>query len=461
MRDAVATLAEHVVRTGYADLSPEAVAAAKTFVLDAIGVGVAGSAGPWVDGLLASAQGWGAADESTVWVSGGRLPAPAAAMVNAYQIHNSEFDPVHELAVVHPMAGVLSAVLAQAERQGGVGGRDLLLAVALGVDVACHIGVASRSALRFFRPGTAGGFGAAAAVGKLRAFDARTLVAALATTYSQMCGTMQAHTEGSTLLGLQIGFNARNAVVACDMAARGGPGLTGVLEGPFGYFRLFEGEHDLPAALGGLGRRWRISEVSHKPFPSGRATHGIIDALLALRVCHGFAPRDVERVRARVPPLVHRLVSRPITANLDTSYARLCAAYVGARALLRGTVDLEDFRPAALEDPETHALAARFELAADSNPDPNALVPLAVSITLRGGGEHEIGVEQMSGSPARPLSRDAHLAKFRRNWVSGAQPLDPARGERLIALVDGIEGVADVRVLVALMRTDGAGAGGR
>jgi aconitate decarboxylase len=461
MTDAIATLAEHVVRSGYADLSPEAVRAAKTFVLDATGVGVAGSRGPWVDGLLAAAQAWGRADESTVWVSGCRLPAPAAAMVNAYQIHNSEFDPVHEVAVVHPLAAVLSAALAQAERQGGVGGRDLLLAVALGVDVACHIGVASRSPMRFFRPGTAGGFGATAAIGKLRGFDAQTLVAALATTYSQMCGTMQAHTEGSSLLGLQIGFNARNAVVACDMAARGGPGLTPVLEGPFGYFRLFEGEHDLPAALVGLGRTWRIAEVSHKPFPSGRATHGIVDGLLALRARHGFAPGDVERVRARVPLLVHRLVSRPIKASLDASYARLCAAYVGARALLRGTVDLEDFRPAALEDPETHALAARFEIAADGNPDPNALVPLAVGVALRGGSEHEIGVQRMFGSPSRPLSREAHLAKFRRNWVSGAQPLDPARGERLMALVDGIEGVVDVQELVALMRTERAGAGVR
>ena len=32
---------------------------------------------------------------------------------------------------------------------------------------------------------------------------------------------MQAHTEGSSLLAMQMGFNARNAVVACDLAAQG------------------------------------------------------------------------------------------------------------------------------------------------------------------------------------------------------------------------------------------------
>jgi aconitate decarboxylase len=62
----------------------------------------------------------------------------------------------------------------------------------------------------------------------------------------------------------------------------------------------------------------------------------------------------------------------------------------------------------------------------------------------------------MYGSPARPMSRDAHLAKFRRNWVSGARRLDEASGERLIRLVDGVEALGDVRDLVELTRPEGA-----
>ena len=36
-------------------------------------------------------------------------------------------------------------------------------------------------------------------------------------------------------------------------------------------------------------------------------------------------------------------------------------------------------------------------------------------------------VEDVYGSPARPMGREARLAKFRRNWISGAAPLDEAR----------------------------------
>jgi aconitate decarboxylase len=450
--DAIRALSEHVARVSYRDLPPAATSAAKTFLQDTIGVGVAGSAGPWANDLLNCLDVWGAGNEASVFAQSGRFPAPSAALANAYQIHNSEFDCVHEGAVVHTMTAVVPAALAYAERRGGVTGEALITAVVVGVDIACHIGAASRAALKFFRPGTTGGFGATAAVGKLMGFDAGTNVRAMGAVYGQMCGTMQAHTEGSSLLGLQVGFNARNAIVACDMAARGAPSVENVLEGPFGFYRLFEGEYDAAAILEPLGRTWRITELSHKPFPSGRATHGIIDGLLDLRRRIGFAAADVERVIATVPPLVRHLVGRPVAERPEPGYARLCAGYVGARALINGTVGLDDFRPSALADSASRSLALRFEMEVDGNPDPNALGPVTVSVTLRDGRRHEARIAQMYGSPANPMTRHAHLAKFRRNWVSGAHRLDEHAGEELIQLVDDLEGVPDVSALVRLTR---------
>ena len=111
--DAIANFSEHVVETGYGDLSSAAVAATKTFLLDTMGVAVAGSAGPWVEELVdCLGQCWGTAQHASAWVGGARMPVPAAALANAYQIHNSEFDCIHEAAVVHPMATVAAATLA-------------------------------------------------------------------------------------------------------------------------------------------------------------------------------------------------------------------------------------------------------------------------------------------------------------------------------------------------------------
>src|SRR5690606_764426 len=355
----IGAFAEHVIGSRYEDLPADAVAAAKTFILDSFGVAVAGSVAPHTKELLEVATRWGSGSDARVFAFGTALPAPAAALCNGWQIHNSEYDCVHEAAVVHPMAVLLAATMAHAERAGGISGRDLLCALALGVDVGVGIGLAAKAPLRFFRPATAGAFAATAAIGRLMGFDVATLTSAFGIVHGQLCGTMQAHAEGSPLLAMQIGFNARNAVVACDMAAGGLRGPRNVLEGPFGFYRLFEGAHDLAPVLDGLGKTWRIAEVAHKPFPCGRATHGVLDGVLALLREHGFVPDEVERIECRVPPLTHRLVGRPAHEGMAVSYARLCAPYVIACALQSGGVDLADFTGAALSDPARLALARR------------------------------------------------------------------------------------------------------
>ncbi len=447
--DAIRTLAEHVASTTFERLPAHAVAATKTFVLDTLGVAIAGSAEPWTAVLADQAARWGTGTESSVWGTARRLAAPAAAMVNAYATHALEFDCVSEAAVVHPMATLLPSLLAAAERRGDVTGRDVITAVAVGVDVAGAIGAASRAPMRFFRPATAGAFGAVAALGTMAGFDADTLVEAFGIVYGHVSGTLQPHVEGSRMLAMQMAFNARGALTAFDLAARGFTGPHDVLEGRYGYFALFEGAWDLGPALAALGADWHVARLSHKPFPSGRLTHGAIDGILRLKRAHGFAAADVAEVRLTVPPLVGRLVGRPDVPRPSASHARLCLPFVVATALLRDHVDVADFSPEALGAPDVHALAARVAVDVDGGPDENAFVPQRIEATLVSGRRHDLTLERVLGHPDAPLSREQHLDKFRRCWRSGAHPLDPAGGERLIELVDRLDEVDDVRTLLA------------
>jgi aconitate decarboxylase len=449
--DAISAFADHVVATRFDDIPADAVRAAKVFILDTLGVSVAGSAGPMARGLALASESWGQGTEARVWGVGISRPAAAAAMCNAYQAHNSEFDCVHEEAVVHAMSAVLPVVLAGAERSKTVSGVDLIMAVTLGVDVAAGLGVAATIGLRFFRPATAGSFGATAALGKLMGLDQPTMINAFSIAYAQLSGTMQAHTEGSALLAMQMGFAARNAVVACDLAARGFDGPKNVLEGPFGYFKLYEPDGAPARVVQQLGRRWFIAELAHKPFPSGRATHGIVEACLALRREHRFQSDAIKRVTAHVPPLVHHLVGRPPHEEMQANYARLCAAYVAACALRRDGVALEDFTPAAYRDGPTQDLARRVSIEVRDAGNPNALTPVEVEIALRDGTRHAVRIETVYGHPKKPLSRTDHLAKFTSNCAAAARPLPVQNVERLIDRVDALEAVTDVTKLVDLL----------
>jgi 2-methylcitrate dehydratase PrpD len=188
--------------------------------------------------------------------------------------------------------------------------------------------------------------------------------------------------------------------------------------------------------------------MSHKPWPAGRATHGGIEGLLALREEHGFRANDVRRVRVIVPTLTHRLVARPDVPAPNATYARLCMAFIGAKALLTGTVDIDHCRGNALTDKATHDLAFRIVTEVNGNPDPNALAPQRVEISLRGGETLRWTCETMLANPARPLTRGQHVQKFTRCLEFAQEPL-AAIG--LIDLVDRLERVEDVRALCALL----------
>lgn len=443
-------LVEHVTRASHETLPAEARVAARTFILDSLGVALSGTRVALVAELKAVARGWGSGAASRIWGTGERVPAASAAFINGYQIHNQEWDCVHEGAVVHPMAVVLSTLLAWAEERGGVTGRELVLGCSVAADVAATIGAAARNKLRFFRPAMCGALGATAGLAALLRLDAATTRSALGLAYSQLSGTMQAHVEGSPVLPMQIGFNTRAALVAIELATRGIAGPGEFLEGPFGYYALMDPDWD-PAPFADLGRVHRIAELSHKPFPSGRATHGGVDGALSLQREHGFRADQVEAIRVLAPPLVIQLVDRAPSPGMAPSYARLCLPYVAATALLEGTVSVADFEPAAIADPARQALAARIRVLRDGNPSLNALAPQRVEVDLRDGRRLALDLPAVLGAPGRPLVRERHLAKFRIAASTGRVPLPAAQVEALIEAVDRLEELDDVRRLVDLL----------
>ena len=176
---------------------------------------------------------------------------------------------------------------------------------------------------------------------------------------------------------------------------------------------------------------------------------------MALQARHGFTAADVARVEIAAPPLIVRLVGRPLLPDAGASYARLCMAYAVAKVLQKGSLDLADFRGAALADPATHALAARIETRDDGNPDPNALAPQTVVVRLADGTELSWRCETMLANPARPLTHEQHLAKFRRCLDFSATPLPSGAADRLVAAVDRLEELEDVRLLATMAAPPG------
>ncbi|MFN3313472.1 MAG: MmgE/PrpD family protein [Hyphomonas sp.] len=416
-----------------------AQAAVKTFLLDSLGVGIAGAAAPLTAQVRQVAKGWGGSGPAHVWGKGGLRTTPAnAAFINGFQIHCQEFDCVHEAAVVHPMATILAALMATTEALGEVPGAELGAALAASVDVAAGLGVAARTPLKFFRPATAGIFGAALGCARLRGFTQAQALNALGYALSFASGTMQAHSEGKPALPVQIANAARGAVMACDLAEAGMEAAQDSLEGPFGYLSLFEDEVDLAPVIASIGKVFRITEVSHKPFPTGRAAQGGI--VLAQKACSsGIRPDQITSATLTAPPLIRRLVGRPAKDGMTASYARLCFQYSGALALSGDRVGLKDFTTEALAREDLAALARRIDVVEDGQTAPAAFTPQTLTLRLRSGDTREFSTAILFGSPADPLSAAQNEAKFRECVAFGFNEPKTEIGAAIIAAVADLE----------------------
>ncbi len=432
-RPAEEQFANFALNSHFASLPEQARQSAATFLLDTIGVGIAGSATPEAQQVAQATKLWGAGDAGHALGSGHALPTASAAYLNSFQIHCQEFDCLHEPATVHAMAVVGGALLAVGEARNFT--RDqLLLGVAVGVDIAATLGLAASGPLRFFRPATAGALGAAAALARLVELDEHGFYDLWGLTYSQLCGTMQAHVEGSIALPLQIASASRAAVNGLELVLSGLTGPKNVLEGPFGYFELFEKGGNLERTLSELGTVWRVTELSHKPYPTGRAAHGTLDALQQLQQQHGLSLNAVSKITAHVPPLVHRLVARPSKVAMSRSYARLCLPYLSPLLLRDGTIDASSFSAKNLKDAELLRAGTRVHVVLDDNDDPNAMRPQHIEVETAEGATLDCAIEHTLGSPERPLRRERYLEKFRACLAAAELPVE--RVEQLTSLLD-------------------------
>ena len=341
----------------------------------------------------------------------GHLDAGTAAFHLGFAIHCLEWDAVHEGAVVHALSVVTAALCASSHRAGGSDPAEFLTALAVGVDIASGLGIAATGAMRFFRPATAGVIGAALAVARLEGMASDQMADVLGLAYSFAGGTMQAHVEASVALPLQIGRAAQAAVQAVDLVRSGLTGPHDALEGAFGYAALIE-PLDLARYAAALGQIWRISEVSIKPYPSGRASHGALGALAQLRANGGIGFEQATAIDLFAPPLIARLVGRPWQADMTPAYARLCLAFLAPLMLRDGLIDPRAFTPATFADPALARLAQRVRVHNDTSDDGNAMVPQRLVVKLASGQQIERAIPATLGSPGAPLDAATATTKY-------------------------------------------------
>ena len=190
-----AELADRYSSLTFAELPGPVVTRVHASVLDILGCMVAGRSLPSTTILAGLTPDLGGSGPSTA-VTGGRVSAPWAGLVNATSAHGVELDDTDNSASLHPGNVVIPAALAVAQAVGADGARTAAAIVA-GYDAMIRIGRAAgaqRQYERGFHPtATCGVFGAAVAAGSLLDLDAGQLARALGVAGSFSAGQSRVH----------------------------------------------------------------------------------------------------------------------------------------------------------------------------------------------------------------------------------------------------------------------------
>jgi len=449
-------LAEKIIQFKYQDLPQEVVSSVKKGIIDSLGVLVAGSSAPGCPQVIELLRHWGGKEESSVLVFGIKIPSLWAAYANAMMSHARDFDDTHDRAVLHAYCATLYPALALAEQKGEVRGQSLILAVALGAEVSTRLALSLGAVGGWHRTGTCGAFGATVAAGKMTGLDASQMQNALGIAYSQIAGNRQAPLDGALTKRLSPAHAAKVGVLSSLFAARGITGAKDTFEGRYGFFRLYE-RGKAEEVLPGWGERFEVLNLSLKPYPSCRATHGGIDAALALAGEKEFDPSAVEEVKVFVPRSNYSfdIVSRPFAIKGNPQVdAQFSIPYTVAASLHRRSLFLEDFEEARITDPKVLALAQKVKVETDEKTISPGMAPIAVEVKFKGGDVLKKRVEALKGSPENPLSLEECLVKFERCLTHGAQPISPEKVKEAKNLLGKLE---ELDTLAPLLRCFCAG----
>lgn len=402
-------LAQFVVDSRYADIPEPVRHEAKRSVLNWLGCAVGASRHEGIDIALAALSAFSGPAQASVLGRGERLDIMHAALLNGISSHMFDFDDTHLKTVIHPSGPVASALLALAEYRP-MSGADFLHAFVLGVEVECRIGNAvypSHYDVGWHITGTAGVFGAAAAVGRVLGLNVQQMTWAFGIAATQSSGLREMF--GTMCKPFHPGRAAQNGMTAAFLASKNFTSSERGIEAPRGFANVLATARNYDEITENLGKTWEVALNTYKPFACGIVIHPIIDGCVQLRNEHKLKAGDIDSIALKVHPLVLELTGKKTPqVGLEGKFSVFHSAAV---AIIHGEGGEDVYSDACVRDPQVITLRDKVSAAVDKSVHEDAAY---ITIKLKDGRTLEKHVEHAIGSLARPMS-DADLeAKFRK-----------------------------------------------
>ena len=344
---------------------------------------------------------------------GGRATEAIAALVNGTAAHALDYDDNFRPGITHASAVLVPALLAVAQGRAA-SGLSFVDAYLIGLEAQAAVGRGINPAhytIGWHATSTVGAIGTAAGTAWLMGLDAAGVARAMSVAASMAAGPKGQF--GTPAKPLHAGLAARNAVDAAALAGAGMTGRLDILECLMGIAELFGDDSAAGWERMVLASPHVIESdgLTPKRHPCCGSTHNTVDAILDLKVEHGFGAGDVEAVDTLVGIANVRNLAYPDPQ--DEMQARFSMHYCVALALLQDRLSLADFTPEAVGRPEIRRLLSLTTMRAyDKSEEAAGRQPHRVTIRLKDGRLLKAERLEARGSIAVPFDDADRQAKF-------------------------------------------------
>ncbi|WP_414475339.1 MmgE/PrpD family protein [Microvirga sp. M2] len=408
------TLAQWSADFRYEDLPQAVLHQARRALLDYIGVTLRGSTSPLAGAVRSYLRETDGGSGVAVIGTDLSLSAAGAALANGTAASVLELDDGHAEATIHPGATCISSILAAAQSKSA-SGADIVTAIALAYEVSARFGIALCPAAGergFHCTPAVGVLGATLGACRILGSGPRTIAHALGMAGSNAGGLFDYHGGWLDAWSINAGRVAREGLLCASLAEHGVAGPLDIFEGPKGFGLAFAGPAFEPAVIRqGLGQDWLLLGTAVKIYPCCRRLHSIIDAVLSLKDGQVHDPFAVDRIVVEVSAESARLDARRFES---AAAAKMSIPYGASATLVYGAPSLDHFEEEARRDSRVLHLIERIEVRTADDPtvaDPTRFAA-RVEVTAR-GTTCEATIYAATGEPARPVSDEALIGKFR------------------------------------------------
>ena len=416
-------------------------------MLDAVGCSLAGWSAQEIEQVVTLGRELGTSATSTIIGSAERSSLLGASIINGYLTTGITACDVYTPLHFHATPEVIPVALALSEEVHATG-RELVTAVAAGLEVVCRIAGSIDSAefrkRGWHSPGVVGPLGAAATAAKLLNLDAKGVRRAIAIAFSQASGTLASwpttavkfHQARGAGAGLMAGL------LACEEFEAAAEPLEAPDGGLYASYAPGKGEK----VIEDLGTHWELLNISLRRWPGATPIQALLTALLTYDAASLPTPKQIKTVTIHVPQrtfIAHQSSEVPNT----TFEALLSFHFVAASVLHARYFWIDLVAPARIGDPVISSFVAeKVRLVGD---DEVPIGGVVVHIETLDGKKIVIRQDAALGTPGNPLSA-AHLYEKFLKGADGRLSTDAA-ADLLNALKEP-EKYVDSAEITALMR---------